>query len=99
LRHRALRRIIGWLLDGKEILMVQLLMLMLLAAQQGPGPGSGDRMVIRERVQAPTPVTDLFLLPPKIPDCRNDQQIEQALAEKANGDRQSCDPPRSVQRH
>jgi hypothetical protein len=81
------------LLNGKEITMVQLFVLLLLAA---PGPGTGNFMSIRERIQAPTPVSDKFLIPPKIPDCRNDQQIQQALAEKANGDPQSCDPPRSA---
>lgn len=76
--------------------MVPLFAVMLMAA---PGPGPGNIIQIRERVVAPTPVTGLFLIPPKIPDCRTDAEIQQSLAEKANGvSPQSCDIPRSVQR-
>ena len=76
--------------------MLQLLMLMMAVTPVGPGPGNFTS--IRERIQAPSPVTDLYLIPPKVPDCRTDAEIQQALAQKANGDPQSCDPPKSVQR-
>ena len=83
------------LLIGKETAMVQLFMLMLMA---GPGPGTGNIISIRERIQAPTPVTDKWIIPPKIPDCRNAEETQHALDEKANGFLQSCDPPKSVNR-
>jgi len=56
---------------------------------------------MRDRTQGTTPVTGMFLIPPKVPDCKTDAQIQQALAEKADGIiPQSCDPPRSAyQRH
>jgi hypothetical protein len=58
--------------------------------------GVPDRVIFRDPQNGPTPVTDLWIVPPKIPDCRNDEQIQKALAEKANGDPQSCDPPKSA---
>ena len=71
--------------------MLQLVIPLLLAAPVMNG--IPDRVIVRDPT-GPTPVTDLWIIPPKIPDCRNDQQIQQALAEKANGDPQSCDPPK-----
>ena len=73
--------------------MLQLIIPLLLAAPtMSTVP---DRVLVRDPT-GPTPVTDLWIIPPKIPDCKNDQQIQRALAEKANGDPQSCDPPKSA---
>jgi hypothetical protein len=74
--------------------MLQLLMAMLIA---GPEMGGmPDRVILRDAQNGPTAVNDLWISPPKIPDCKNDQQIRQALEEKARGDPQSCDPPKSA---
>jgi hypothetical protein len=73
--------------------MLQLVIPLLLAAPAMNGVP--DRVIFRDPT-GPTPVTDLWIIPPKIPDCKNDQQIQRALAEKANGDPQSCDPPKST---
>ena len=77
--------------------MLQLLPLLFLAGAPGLiAPGVGQ---LRERPLSATPVTGMFLIPPKVPDCRTDAQIQQALAEKAAGIMpQSCDPPRSALR-
>ncbi len=81
--------------------MLQLVLAMLLVAQPTPGAGVGHVVDMRDRTQGVTPVTDKWIIPPKVPDCKTDAQIQQALAEKADGIiPQSCDPPRSAyQRH
>jgi|KBSSwiStaDraftv2_1062776.scaffolds.fasta_scaffold3846244_1 hypothetical protein len=68
--------------------MLQLLMMILLATPVGMGPGD------RTMPMGMSGVTDKTALPPKIPDCRTDDEIKWALAQKANGEPQSCDPPR-----
>jgi hypothetical protein len=80
---------------GKELAMFQLFLLMLLAAPQMPG-SLPDRVILRDPMQGPMPVTDKVLIPQKIPDCKTDAEIQKALAEKVNGDLQSCDPPKSA---
>ena len=46
------------------------LLLMTLMLMMQPGPGVGER-TNPDRFRGVTPVTDKFILPPKIPDCRN----------------------------
>ena len=70
--------------------MLQLISLLLLA-QPIPG-GIPERVIFRDPLQGPTPVTDKWIIPPKIPDCRNSQEEEKALAQRANGELESCDP-------
>lgn len=77
--------------------MLQLLLMMFAAMP--PSAGVPDRVILRDPQQGPTPVTDLFVIPPKIPDCRTDEQIRHALQEKADGYLQSCDPPKSADQH
>ena len=74
--------------------MLQLVLSMLLAAP--PMNGVPDRVIFRDPQNGPTPVTDLWIIPPKVPECKNDQQIQQALDQKAHGELQSCDPPKSA---
>ena len=70
--------------------MLQLISLMLLAA---PVPnGIPDRVIFRDPIQGPTPVTDKWIIPPKVPDCRNAEEEERALSQRANRERESCDP-------
>jgi len=80
--------------------MLQLVLAMLVTPPP-PATGVGRMLDMRDRTQGTTPVTGMFLIPPKVPDCKTDAQIQQALAEKADGIiPQSCDPPRSAyQRH
>ncbi|HEX6661205.1 MAG TPA: hypothetical protein VF067_04985 [Sphingomicrobium sp.] len=66
--------------------------LMLLAAAQ-VGPSIGDHFA--HAMEGTDPV-HIIMLPPKIPDCRTDAEIQRARAEKANGDPQSCDPPKEA---
>jgi hypothetical protein len=70
--------------------MLQLLPLMILL--QTPGPGAADRLLLRDRIQGATPVTDKFLLPPKLHDCRTDEDVRAALEARRYGDREPCDP-------
>lgn len=77
---------------------VSLTLLLLLAAQQ-PGPGTAERMVDRDRTQGVTPVTDLFLIPPKIPDCRTKEEVDAAAQAKQAGEFEKCDPERFVRAH
>jgi hypothetical protein len=70
--------------------MVPFVPLMLLAAAQ-VGPTIGDHFAHAMEGTDPVYIT---LLPPKIPDCRTDEQIRRAEAQKANGEPQSCDPPK-----
>lgn len=77
--------------------MLQLLMLMLLAAQQ-PGAGPSERVILRDPMQGPTPVTDKYLLPPKLKDCRTDAEVQAALDARRYGDQEPCDPDRMIRR-
>ena len=77
---------------------VSLTLLLLLAAQQ-PGPGTSERMVDRDRTQGVTPVTDLFLIPPKIPDCRTKEEVDAAAKAKEAGEFEKCDPERFIRAH
>ncbi len=75
-----------------------LLMLLLLAAQQ-PGPGPSERMLERDRTQGATPVTGMFLIPPKIPDCRTKVEVDAAAQAKQAGEFEKCDPERFIRAH
>jgi hypothetical protein len=66
-----------------------------LIAMLGAPATIGDRLM---PMGGPQAVIDKTVLPPKIPDCRTDAQIQRALAEKARGLPQSCDPPKPRQR-
>lgn len=78
--------------------MTNLMLMMFLAAAQ-VGPGLGTRLDMRDRLQGPTPVTDKFLLPPKIPDCRTKEEADQAVAAKRAGEWEKCDPERFIRAH
>ena len=69
--------------------------LALFAMVASAGPSIGDRMM---PMGGPQAVIDKTVLPAKIPDCRTEAQIQKALAEKANGLLQSCDPPKPRKR-
>ena len=76
--------------------MLQLFAFILLA--QGAGPGAAERLLLRDRLQGPTPVTDKFLLPPKLKDCRTDEDVRAALNARRYGDQEPCDPDRMLRR-
>jgi len=69
-----------------------------LLMQHAPGPGVGER-TNPDRFGGPTPVTDKFILPPKIPDCRTKEQADEALRAKQAGDLEPCDPERYNRAH
>lgn len=66
-----------------------------LAAAQSIGPTIGDRF--GHGGGGPDQAV-LTILPPKLAKCRTDAEIRKALAEQAQGELQSCDPPRSARR-
>ena len=72
------------------------LFLLLLAAQLQPGQGAAERVDGRDRIQGPMPVTDKFLIPPKIPDCRTQAQADAAVQAKRVGEYEKCDPERFI---
>lgn len=74
------------------------LILMLAMVPQGVGSGPSQR-VAQEGTSAPTPVTGLFLIPPKIPDCKTKEEADQALADKRAGEWEKCDPERYNRAH
>jgi hypothetical protein len=69
-----------------------------LLMQHGPGPGVGERLN-PDRFRGVTPVTDKFILPPKIPDCRTKEEADQAVADKRAGEWEKCDPERFIRAH
>jgi hypothetical protein len=67
-------------------------LVMLLMAAAPPMSGPPNRVILREQAASPTPVTDLFLIPPKIPDCSNAQEEQVAIAQMRNGEAGDCVP-------
>jgi len=75
--------------------MLQLLTLILLAQA---GPSTVERFLQHDRIQGPTPVTDKFLLPPKLKDCRTEADVRAALDARRYGDQEPCDPDPMLRR-
>jgi hypothetical protein len=71
-------------------MMTNLFLTLLLLAGQ-PGPGVGDR-ANPDRFRAVTPVTDKFILPPKLRDCRTKEEADAAVEAKRAGEFEKCDP-------
>ena len=70
--------------------MLQLIPLLLFAQPMLSVP---DRVILRDPQNAATPaMTGWVLLPPKVPDCRTDQEEQIALEQRRNGDPEMCDP-------
>ena len=70
--------------------MLQLIIFMLAAVP--PNQGIPDRVVFRDPLQGPTAVTDLWIIPPKLPDCRTAQEEEVALDHRRHGEMEQCAP-------
>jgi hypothetical protein len=72
--------------------MLQLLLLMLVV-QPSPSPGAGlpeQSILLRDRAQGPTPVTDKDLRPIKAPDCRTEAEIQKTLEQLSYGEPGDC---------
>ena len=76
--------------------MLQLLLLVLAAVP--PGAGMPDRVILRDPQNGPTPVTNLYLIPPKLHDCRTDAEVQAALEKRRYGEQEPCDPDRMIRR-
>jgi len=70
--------------------MLQLFALMLLAVQDAPGPGIGEQILLRDRAQGATPVTDKFLIPARPPNCRTEEEEQIALEQIRHGELGQC---------
>lgn len=75
-----------------------IVMMAVLMMQPAIGPGVGER-TNPDRFRGVTPVTDKFILPPKIPDCKTKEEADQALADKRAGEWEKCDPERYNRAH
>ncbi len=79
------------------------LLMAALFAQAGTGGGGGirveGRMQMSDRIQGAMPVSDKFILPPKVPDCRTQSQVDAAVQAKRLGDAQQCDTERFLKGH
>jgi hypothetical protein len=67
-------------------------LVMLLMAATPPMSGPPDRVILRDNGVGPTAVIDKFLIPPKIPDCRNAKEEQVAIAQMRNGEAGDCVP-------
>lgn len=73
--------------------MLNLLLAMFLLVPGGGSVGA-SRMVIRDPQGGPTPVTDKYLLPERVPDCTTPEQIQRANDERIKGWEPECILPR-----
>jgi hypothetical protein len=69
-------------------MVVHLLMALMLA----PGGGSiGDnRVILRDPLRGPTPVTDKDLRPSRAPYCRTEVDVQRAVEQVRNGEPGDC---------
>ena len=72
--------------------MAHLLLALMLAA---PGTSIGEnRMILRDPQQGPMPVSDKFMIPARVPDCANPEQLQRAEEERIKGWEPECMLPR-----
>jgi len=69
--------------------MMHLLIAMLLL-QPTEGSLGENRLLLFDRAQGPTPVTDKDLRPMKAPDCRTEAEIQKALVQISVGEAGDC---------
>ena len=67
--------------------MIHLLMALMLAPSTSIGE---SKMMLRDRLQGPTPVTDKDLRPSRPPDCRTDEEVQHAVYQVRNGELGDC---------
>ncbi|HWJ58876.1 MAG TPA: hypothetical protein VNR68_04445 [Sphingomicrobium sp.] len=71
-----------------------LTVVMMVAAQGGPMNPNSERFQSRDRAIGVTAAQNTFILPPKIPDCRTQAEVDLAIQAKENGEYERCDPER-----
>ena len=72
--------------------MLQLVIFMLAAAMPQVGTGPPDRVILRDPMQGPTPVTDKWIGPAKIYDCKTEADDRIALDQRLHGETPRCWP-------
>ena len=70
--------------------MVPLLLALVLAPPAGAGSIGESRMILRDPQQGPTPVTSLFMIPARVPDCADRYQAQRAAEERIRGFDPEC---------
>lgn len=66
--------------------MIHLVVALMLAPHSLPEAN----IRLRDRAMSPTPVTDKDLRPGKLPDCRNDSEVQITLQQIRNGEQELC---------
>lgn len=74
--------------------MLFLVSAMLLAG--GPVPPTIGEIFYGHAMGHNDPIPDITPRPPKVPDCRTDEQFRDALAAKAKGEEPSCILPKAI---
>jgi hypothetical protein len=74
--------------------MLTLAALLVLAG--GPVPPTIGEVFYGHAMGHSDPIADITPLPARLPDCKTDEEIRKALAEKDQGRPQSCFVPRSA---
>ena len=69
--------------------MFHLLIAMLLV-QPNSGSIGENRLLLYDRAQGPTPVTDKDLRPTRLPDCRTAAEVQVTLQQIRNGEPELC---------
>ena len=73
--------------------MLTLISLFLAAAAGGPATAPIGDVFYGHAMGHSDPIADMTPLPPKLPACRSEAEIQKALAEKAQRKPQSCLTP------
>ena len=78
--------------------MLQLFALMLAVGPPTIAPGAGI-LDMRDRTQAVGPVSDKWILPPKIYDCKTEAEDRAALDQRLHGETPQCWPKELEQKY
>jgi hypothetical protein len=70
--------------------MVPLLLALVLGPAVNGGSIGENRMILRDPQQGPTPVTSMFLIPARVPDCADRYQAQRAAEERIRGFEPEC---------
>lgn len=70
--------------------MVPLLLALVLAPPASGGSIGENRMILRDPQQGPMPVTGMFMIPARVPDCADRFQAQRAAEERIKGFEPEC---------
>ena len=70
--------------------MMPLLLALVLAPPVSGGSIGENRITLRDPQQGPTPVTGMFMIPARVPDCADRYQAQRAAEERIRGFEPEC---------